>query len=173
MGASADAPILSLTEGVGMSAFFGLLLITLAVGLFGGALVLSRRPKAPVQSTESVAASVVAITTIALFATGLGLIIQFVMSYGREPLTPVTAALTAATLIALLVAFAAIGRRLRGHKQLHTSGEVELHSQAGPPMSPAPGTETSYLTNGSGPEVPPQAPSPASVRAGAARKRAA
>ncbi len=97
-----------------MSAVYGLLLVNIAVLVFGGSLIATRRPNAPRWLTESAAASAITIITIALFVLGIGLTIQFTVSYGREPLGFIETSLIGGLLIALAVVLAAIGRRLRG-----------------------------------------------------------
>ncbi len=134
-----------------MSAVFGLLLITFAVLLFGGALVASRRRGAPGWLGESVAAPAIVITTIGLFVMGIGLTVQFAVSYGREPLGWVESALIGGMLVVVSVAFGAIGRLLRapnavsGTKEFagnipatQRSSGVSRFSGASTPLDPAP-----------------------------------
>lgn len=97
-----------------MSAVFGLLLVTLAVLLFGGALAASRRRTSLGGLRESSAASAIVITTIGLFVLGIGLMVQFAVSYGREPLGWIESSLIGAMLVIMAITFAAIGRLVRG-----------------------------------------------------------
>lgn len=96
-----------------MSAVIGLLLFTMAVLVFGMALILARRPDAAIWLTEGFVATLITITTIALAAMGLGLVGQFAVSYGREPLSFNEGILIGTSLIVLTVVFAVIGRVLR------------------------------------------------------------
>lgn len=96
-----------------MSAVIGLFLFTMAVLVFGVALIFARRPNAAVWLTEGFAATLITITTVALAAMGLGLVGQFAVSYGREPLSPNEVILIGTSLIVLTIVFAVIGRVLR------------------------------------------------------------
>lgn len=95
-----------------MSAVIGLLLFTVAVLVFGVVLIFARRPNAAVWLTEGFAATLITITTVAFAAMGLGLVGQFALSYGREPLSPNEVILIGTSLIVLTVVFAVIGRAL-------------------------------------------------------------
>lgn len=100
-----------------MSAVIGLWLFTMAVSIFGLTLILARRPKAPEWLIEGFAASLITITTVALAATGLGLVGQFALSYGREPLRSGEVMLIGMSLIVLTIVFAVIGRALSQQPQ--------------------------------------------------------
>lgn len=100
-----------------MSAVVGLLLFTTAVLVLGLALIFARRPKTPLWLTEGFAASLITITTIALAVMGLGLVVQFALSYGREPLSSGEVVLISTSLIVLTVVFAVIGRALSQQSQ--------------------------------------------------------
>ena len=146
-----------------MSAVLGLLLITLAVLLYGGGLVASRRRVLPGWLGES-AASAIVITTIGLFVMGIGLTVQFAVSYGREPLGWVESRLIGGMLILMAVAFAAIGRLLRRQVPgTEESAEAPHTTQADvvqhPPASASPSAA-----------LPPSAPS---FKGRSRRKRAA
>lgn len=148
-----------------MSAVFGLLLVNVAVLVFGGALIVTRRPNAPRWLTESAAASAITIITIALFVMGIGLTIQFAVSYGREPLGFTETSLIGGLLIVLAVVLAVIGRRLRGAN----APANEPHAERGQPAVSSMPDRSSAV-----PSTPPTTtPSPSPTPSRPPRKRAA
>jgi hypothetical protein len=95
-----------------MSAVTGILLFTLAVFLFGVALVVARKSNPPRWLTEGSAGTLITITTIAFAVTGLGLVAQFAVSYGREPLGATEIILISISLIFLILVFTGIVKAL-------------------------------------------------------------
>lgn len=96
-----------------MSAVIGIFLFALAALVFGTALIVSRKPNAPVWLTEGFAGALITITTIACAVMGLGLVGQFAVSYGREPLGAIEIILISISLVVLIVVFTGIVKALR------------------------------------------------------------
>jgi amino acid permease len=96
-----------------MSAVLGVVLFTLAVLTFGVALVVARKPDPPGWLTEGLGGSLITITTIAFAVTGLGLVVQFAVSYGREPVGAKEIVLIGISLMLLTVVFTGIAKALR------------------------------------------------------------
>lgn len=139
-----------------MSAVFGLLLVTLAVLLFGGVLAASRRRTAPGWLRESAAASAIVITTIGLFVIGLGLTVQFAVSYGREPLGWIESSLIGAMLVVMAIAFAAIGRLVRGQDSAARRDESAVTGHG--PQDSADLGVTPFPPTSTPPDLTPQSP---------------
>jgi hypothetical protein len=96
-----------------MSAVTGIVLFALAVFIFGVALVVARKPNAPAWSTEGLAGSLITITSIALTVMGLGLVGQFAVSYGREPLGAKEIVLISISVMLLVGVFVGVVKALR------------------------------------------------------------
>ncbi len=108
-----------------MSAVIGFVLFTIAVLVLVAALIFARRPNAPAWLTDGVAATLITITTIALAATGLGLVGQFALSYGREPLSPrEVIVLIGTSVILLTIVFAVMGRAFS--RKRHSPPEIPI-----------------------------------------------
>ena len=96
-----------------MSAVIGIILCVLAVLIFGVALVVARKPNAPGWLIEGFGGSLVTITSIAFLVTGLGLVGQFVASYGREPLDTKETVFISISVILLIGVFVSVVKALR------------------------------------------------------------
>lgn len=96
-----------------MSAVIGIVLCVLAVLIFGVALIVARKPSAPGWLTEGFGGSLITITAIAFAATGLGLVGQFAVSYGREPLGAKEIVLISISVILLIGVLVSVVKVLR------------------------------------------------------------
>ena len=151
-----------------MSAVTGILLFALAVLTFGVALVAARKPNAPAWLTEGFAGSLITITTIAFAVTGVGLVGQFAVSYGREPLGVKELVLISISLILLIAVFTGLVRLVR------RPAVVETPAVDTAPSVVANAAVTVLLKDEEGPPMPVKhGPSRSGRRKGVAPKRAA
>lgn len=111
-----------------MSTVIGVILCVLAVLIFGVALVVARKPNAPGWLIEGFGGSLVTITSIAFFVTGLGLVGQFVASYGREPLGRKEIVLVSISVILLIGVFVGVVKALRRSTAMANAPSTPMES---------------------------------------------
>lgn len=148
-----------------MSAVTGIVLFAFAVFVFGVALVAARKPNAPGWLTDGFAGSLIAITTIALAATGLGLVGQFAASYGREALGPKEIVMITTSVMLLVSVLAGIVKALRRSATLAVADKSSIAGTASPLAESA----VTTIRKEEGPPMPvehgPSSSSPTSKRA--------
>ncbi len=121
-----------------MQAFYGVLLVSLGVLLFGAGLVVTRRPGAPSTLTTGAAGTTLIFGTMALVLWGLLLLGQWAINLGIRSL-----GITEVVLIVIdLAVFTVLWRILRVRKRLAAYRAQLSPSEPGPQEPPAPKPES-------------------------------
>ncbi len=119
-----------------MQAFYGVLLVSLGVLLFGAGLVLTRRPGAPASLTTGAAGTTLIFATVTLVLWGVLLLGQWAVNLGAHSLS-----ITELVLIVIdLAVFTILWRLLRVRKRLAAYRAQLSPSEPGPqqPSTPKP-----------------------------------
>lgn len=121
-----------------MQAFYGVLLVSLGVLLFGAGMVVTRRPGAPSTLTTGAAGTTLIFATVTLVLWGVLLLGQWAVNLGAHSLS-----ITEVVLIVIdLAVFIVSWRMLRVRKRLAAYRAQLSPSDPGPQQPPVPKPES-------------------------------
>lgn len=121
-----------------MQAFYGVLLVTLGILLFGAGMVVTRRPGAPATLTTGAAGTTLIFGTVTLILWGLLLFGQWAVNLGVRSLS-----VTEVVLIVIdLAVFIVLWRLLRVRKRLAAYRAQLSPSEPSPQQPPTPKPES-------------------------------